>query len=477
MKRSILTTGLAACLLALATAPPVSATRPVPRPEKPAGALGALSRSFEELAASAAPAVVQIIATGYRLDDSPGAGELLDRRQSSGSGVILDPAGFILTNAHVVAGIDRIQVLLAPPPVPDASQHSIVRPRGRLVEATLVGMDRETDLAVISVKESGLPFLEFGDSDDVRPGQIVLALGSPLGLDGSVTMGVVSAIARQVRPEDRVVYLQTDAPVNPGNSGGPLIDTDGHVVGINTFIYTQSGGSEGVGFAVPSNIALNVYDQIRASGRVRRGMIGVGTQTITPELATGLKLARDRGVLISDVYPGGPAEQAGLAVGDIVLTLDDKPMENARQFEVNLYRRAVGQVVTLGILRAGAAKSITVPVIERPDDPGRFAALVQPDENLIPRLGVLAIGLEPAVRRLLPPLRRDKGVLVGGWNGLAPYGAPGLVAGDVIYALNGQPIADVPALRGAVAALPAGANVVLQVERDGELMFVAVEVR
>ena len=197
--------------------------------------------------------------------------------------------GYIVTNAHVVQGAHKVQVQLAAPRRGGA--RSILGPRPRLVGAQIVAIDEETDLAVLKVDEKALPFLELADSDGVRPGQLVLAFGSPLGLDSSVTMGVVSAVARQLEPDDPMIYIQTDASINPGNSGGPLVDTDGRVVGINTLILSQSGGNEGLGFAAPSNIVRNVFEQMRKYGRVRRGEIGVRAQTITPSLAEGLEAA------------------------------------------------------------------------------------------------------------------------------------------------------------------------------------------
>src|SRR2546426_888749 len=296
-----------------------------------------LNESLVRLTEKLTPAVVLVLSNAYKPagEQSEESAAAVTLRQSTGSGVVLSADGFIVSSAHVVAGATRVQVQLPPQDVPPGK--SIVRSRGRMVPAKLVGFDRETDLALLKVDAEQLPFLTLGDSDRVKQGQLVLALGNPLGLDNTVSMGVVSAVARQIRPDDRVVYIQTDAPINPGNSGGPLVDIDGNVVGVNTMILTQSGGSEGVGFAVPSNIVLTIMDQLSRTGTVTRGDIGVEAQTITPTLAAALGLPRDRGAVLADVVPERPADNAGLRIGDIVLSLNGKPMENARQFHVNLY--------------------------------------------------------------------------------------------------------------------------------------------
>ncbi len=436
-----------------------------------------LSASFEELSERVSPAVVQIVATGYqplRQDDAPGSG-LITRRQIGGSGVILDPDGYIVTNLHVVEGAGRIQVRLPPAARELAAAHSVLKPLGRLVGAQVVGVDRETDLAVLKVEASGLPHLDLGDSEAVRTGQLVFAFGSPLGLENSVTMGVVSAVARQLRPEDPMIYLQTDATINPGSSGGPLVDAEGRVVGINTFILSQSGGSEGIGFAAPSNIVRNVYTQIRATGYVRRGVIGVWAQTITPTLAAGLGLPRRRGVVLGDVYPGSPADRAGLRVGDIVLALDGKTMENGRQLDVNIYRRSVGEIVTLRVLRDGKQLTVRVPVVERPDDINRFSPMVTPEENLVPRLGILAVDLTPRTAGLLPMLRSRNGVVVAARSPDATYGRLALAPGDVIRSVNGHTVRNLGELRRAIAEIGPGEPVVLQIERLGRLRFLAFQ--
>src|SRR5262245_30615806 len=317
------------------------AARPAPESSRGISDLTRLSTTIEALVARVRPAVVQVATTAYVAGvTAPGAG--FATQQGTGSGVLLSADGYIVTNAHVVEGARRVQVVLTLPGPGPAEPKSVLKPAGRVVGAQVIGVDRESDVAVLKVAEEGLPFLPFGDSESLRQGQLVVAVGSPLGLAGSVTFGVVSAVARQVKPEDRMVYIQTDAPINPGNSGGPLLDTEGRVMGINSFILTQSGGSEGIGFAAPSNIVRNVYEQIRRTGKVHRGAIGVSAQTVTPTLAAGLGLAQPWGAVLADVAPRGPAAAAGLAIGDVVLTLDGKPLENGRQLEVNLYRHAVG---------------------------------------------------------------------------------------------------------------------------------------
>jgi serine protease Do len=255
--------------------------------------LNRVSDLFEALSEEAGPSIVQVFASGYVVPQGCGqTGNLITRQIQSGSGVILGEDGYIVTNAHVVNGAQRVQVLLARKNNGSPGR-LILKPRGEAIDAEVLAIDSETDLAVLKIPVTGLPVLELGDSDELRSGQLVFAFGSPLGLDSSVSMGVISSVARQLRPDDPMIYIQTDASINPGNSGGPLIDTNGRVIGINTFILSQSGGKEGIGFAAPSNIVRNVYYQIRVSGRVRRGEIGVNAQTITPEIARGLGLSRN----------------------------------------------------------------------------------------------------------------------------------------------------------------------------------------
>jgi serine protease Do len=459
---------IVAAALVLAAAPARAQTRAAALTE---GDLVQTSRQLEQLAARVGPAVVEIITLGYASEDisDDERGLLVAPSRGSGSGVILGADGYIVTNAHVVEGAHRIQVQVATPPPDDEKHHSVLQSHARLLTGRLVAIDEETDLAVIKVEAKGLPTLDFADSDQVHPGQLVLAF------DSTVTLGVISAVARQLEPDEAMIYLQTDAPINPGNSGGPLVNVDGKVVGINTLILSQSGGNEGLGFAAPSNIVRNVFEQIRKYGRVRRGEIGVRAQTITPLIAEGLHLPRETGVILSDVYPGTPAERSGLKAGDIVVSLDGKPMENGRQMQVNLYGRAVGDTVQLEIERGTTVQPVLVKVAEREDDPTRFSPLVAPDEPYIDRLGVLGLTLDAKAAEMLPDLRFTSGVVIAATSAATLSGAEGqLKSGDVLHDVNGKPVTSVEELRAAIARLKAGDAVVMQVEREGELIYVAL---
>ena len=430
----------------------------------------ALDARLETLSRQVAPSVVQVVASGY----TAGGGALLSRARSYGSGAIIDEDGWIVTNAHVVEGARAVYVeLLRLRETGETG--SILRPRSRRLPARVVGADLETDLAVLKVEASGLPALPLADSEQLHQGQLVLAFGSPLGLENSASLGVVSSVARQLKPDSPMIYVQTDASINPGNSGGPLVDVEGRMVGLNALIATQSGGHDGIGFAIPSNIVQTVYEQLREQGLVRRGVIGVRAQSITRALGDGLSLGVHNGVVLSDVRPGGPADVAGLRAGDIVVSLDGKPMENARQLDVNVYQRALGDTVTLEIARSGARRSFPVTVVERPRDPDRFASLVTPERNLVSRLGVLAVELDEDLVKVAGPLRGSEGVLVAARSGGGAGVDDDLRPGDIIYAVNGVSVRGLAELRSAVRTPGSGESLVFHVERGGRLLFVVVE--
>jgi serine protease Do len=450
---------------------------PAKQPIQQTDALHDLSTQLETLSHRVSLAVVQIFSTGYVLNDERDSGSnaaIVTRQHATGSGVVLSADGYIVTNAHVVANARKVRVRLANE-APGGGDGSM-QPSGKMLEATVIGVDRDTDLAVIRVDRNDLAPLPLGDSDSLHQGQLVMAFGNPLGLENSVSMGVVSSVARQIKPDDTMIYIQTDAPINPGNSGGPLVDADGRVMGLNTFILSQSGGSEGLGFAIPANIIRNVYQQIRQEGHVHRGEIGVYAQTITPPMAAGLQLSQDWGVLLSDVDPGGPGDIAGLKPGDIVLSLNGKVEPNARQMEVDLYRYPVGAKVDVQLMRNGEKQTVQVVTVERHGDPLRFADMVDPAKNLVNRLGILGIDIDQRVSALLPDLRRHYGVVVAARGGDPAYSGDSLHLGDVIYEINNAHVTDVASLRKQLDQLKDTDVVVLQVERDGRLMYVTLEI-
>ncbi len=444
-------------------------------PEKTTSALNSLSNAFENLAEFAGPAVVQIFSTAYAPGDGSTTASIITRQSSTGSGVIVDPNGYIVTNAHVVSGAHQVRVLLPTTIERESNITSILKPGGLRVEARIIGVDTETDLAILKIEGSDYPYLAFGDSDLLRQGELVFAFGSPLGLSNSLTMGVISSVARQLEPESPMVYIQTDAPINPGNSGGPLLNSNGEVVGINTLIFSRSGGSDGIGFAAPGNIVRAIYQQLRKNGRVRRGEIGVFPQTISPAIAAGLGLNKQWGVVLSDVVPSGPAAEAGLRPGDVILSLDGKQMENARQFNVNVYQRELGATVALVVQRAGQVLNFQVEVVERPDDPSRFFDMVDPSKNLIPELGILAIDINRRVEEMIPRRRKRFGVLVAATAQDAPTVSLRFQPGDVIYSVNQIEVTGLTSLRQALTSVADAGAIVVHTERRGRLLYVILE--
>ncbi|MBI4874687.1 MAG: trypsin-like peptidase domain-containing protein [Acidobacteria bacterium] len=437
----------------------------------PVRVLAEFSDAIEELARKTSPAVVQLTVrtrTPVEGGDERRAG-FLARQEVTGSGVVLDPAGYIVTNAHVVEGARGIDVsVIERAPAEGGEDH-------RHYPGKIVGVDRETDLAVLKIEAQNLPTLAFLDSEKLKQGQIVVALGSPLGLENSLTVGFVSAPVRHLRPDRPVFYIQTDAPINPGNSGGPLLDIDGRIAGINTMILSQSGGSEGIGLAIPSNLVQRVYRQIVAEGRVRRGAIGIIPEDITPTLAAALKLDRHTGVILSDVLPRGAAEAAGLAVGDILVAADGKPLRESRQLVSAIFQHAIGDEIRLDVERGGLRLPIAVTVMERPSSPAALAELANGEENLVRQLGILALTVDGTITASLKDLRRLYGVAVAAIPAEFAAFNPGLVAGDVIYELNGKRIASLDELRASLGGLKRGDPVALLVERQGQLVFVTFE--
>jgi serine protease Do len=439
-------------------------------------ALKEFSKTLEELSSRAGRSVVQIFVSSYVTTDSTDQGsELLSKESSSGSGIILTADGYILTNAHVVRSAHDVRVQLNIR-MEDEARAQGDRSLNRPIDGKVVGVDRDSDLALVKIDRTNLPFLSFGNSDELRQGEVVLALGNPLGLDNSVTMGVVSAVSRQIKGDGPMVYIQTDTPINPGNSGGPLLDADGQVIGINTLIFTQSGGSEGIGFAIPSNIANEVYVQLKAKGHVHRAQLGIVGQTITPEMAEGLSLEIDHGVVISDLEPNGPGVKAGLQVDDIITGLNGRSVTSLHQLEASIFRLAPGTTVDLRIQRGDGELNIAIVAEEQSgDELDSLADMVDPSKNVVNELGIVGLDINKQVLKLLPELRRPEGVVVAARKANAPYSGPLLQTGDVIFELNRHVVNSVDSLRKILAGMKSGQSAVLLIQRSGVLMYVALQ--
>jgi serine protease Do len=465
---------IVALLSAVSLVPAASLAGQTPQRAGTPDVLHQLNDSIEALVRHVSPSVVQIVATGYRSTEENNRGQadvVIGRQRAIGSGVIMDPEGYILTNAHVVNGAQQIEVIVPSPGTaavpPDADA------RGQTYQARLVGVTREIDLAVLKIDAHGLPALALRASIVPRQGEMVFAFGSPEGLRNTVTMGVVSSVARQPDPDSPLVYVQTDTPINPGNSGGPLVDADGGLVGINTFMLSSSGGNQGLGFAIPAGVVAFAYPQLLKYGHVHQPEIGAILQTITPELAAGLHLQRDFGAIVSDVVPGGPADTAGLKIQDIILSVDGAPAESLPLFNHNLYLHGSGEHAKIEVLRGSNRVQLDVPLIERPHKADSLVDTADPVKNLIRLLGILGIELNLDLARDLPALRIPTGVIVAAKTLGAADGEVPLETGDVIHAINGTTITTLAELRDALAKLKPGDAVALLVERYTQLIYVS----
>jgi serine protease Do len=468
-------------LFLLAAALFLTASQPLAAQTEPAGrssdVLHQLNDSVEALVDRVSPTVVQILVTGYGSAEDSERGQtdlIIGRRRAIGSGVIVDPEGYIVTNAHVVTGAQNIEVLVPPKPSSALQMDSGGGPQGKSYSARIVGISREIDLAVIKIDAHALPSISIsGKMKPARQGEMVFAFGSPEGLRNTVTMGVVSAVARQPDPDSPLVFVQTDTPINPGNSGGALVNADGELVGINTFILSSSGGNQGLGFAIPAGVVASAYPQLLKFGHVHQPTIGALVQTITPEMAVGLHLQRDFGVLVSDIVPGGPADTSGLKIQDIILGVDGAGVASLPQFAQSLYLHKTGEHAQLQILRGTDRLQLDVPLVERPHKEDTLADLADPVKNLVRPLDILGIELNLELAHSLPDLRVPTGVIVAARTLGARTGEIPLQTGDVIHGLNGIPITTIDGLRKALADVKAGQPVALQIERHEQIFFVS----
>lgn len=398
----------------------------------------------------------------------PGAPDGMPRGVSMGTGFIISADGYVLTNHHVVDGADSVKVKLSD---------------RRELTAKVVGSDPQSDVAVLKVSATGLPVLRLGDSRTLKPGQWVVAIGSPFGLDHSVTAGIVSAVGRAnpYANQRYVPFIQTDVAINRGNSGGPLLDTRGQVVGINSQIFSNSGGYMGVSFAIPIDTAMAAVNQIKATGRVQRGMIGVSLQAVTAENARGFNLPDTSGALVSGVQPGGPGEKAGLQAGDVIRAVDGQPVIQSSDLPPIVGAMAPGSRVRLKVLREGRERDVAVTLSELDEAPvAGGPAFGQPRQGAAPAaaanpLGLVGQDLDADDRRQLG-IGGGEGVGIARVQGLAAREA-GIRNGDVVLAVGRVPVGSVAALDRELAKARAGQTVMLLVRRGAGTQYIAVAPR
>ncbi len=384
-----------------------------------------------------------------------------ETEQALGSGVIVRPDGYILTNDHVVDGASDIKVNFN---------------NERSYTAKIVGTDAPSDLAVLKIGASGLPTLPLGDSDKVRVGDVVLAVGNPLGIGETVTNGIISAKGRATETGTGSFqdFLQTDAPINRGNSGGALVNTRGELIGINSQILSPNGGSIGIGFAIPSDMARGVMDQLMKKGKVQRGMLGVTIQQLTPELASGLGLKENKGVLVSGVQPGGPAASAGLHSGDVILQVNGKDVNDSNELRNEIAAMPPGTDVTLTVLRNGNRQEFHVRLAELTTENAR-ANQEQGGGNGGggAQLGVELTPLTPDIARQIGVPRTEQGVVVSSVDPSGPAGQAGIQEGDVIEQVNRQPVRTPGDVRDALGKSN-GKPALMLINRQGQRVYVAV---
>lgn len=431
-----------------------------------------LSRTFINVAKQIKPAVVNIdvvektkrsamrMPEGFQLP--PGFGDTPRRQKGTGSGVIISSDGYILTNNHVAGDAEQINVKLSD---------------GREFKAKLVGKDNETDLAVVKIEAQNLSFARLGNSDSLEQGEWVIALGSPFGLQQTMTAGIVSATGRDLGAVagQFTNYIQTDASINPGNSGGPLINMQGEVVGINTLIFSQTGMSAGVGFAIPSNLATKVYAQLIKSGKVTRAYLGVLLQPVSPSLARTVGYNGTDGAVVNDLSKDdSPAARAGLRSGDVIVEFDGKRITSPKQLTEIVADAPVGKSSVVKYVRDGKVETATISLGERPPRQGEEEQMDQNEpEEQGGKFGASVANVTPELARQLK-LKVLTGVVIQNVQADGPAADAGLQRGDVIHRVNRVPVTNRQDFFRALASLKGEKEMTIQLERNGQLQFVAV---
>jgi serine protease Do len=445
---------------------------------------GGNAKSFVEIAKTVKPAVVNIAASrSGKSGDGPQSSPFDDpffrkffgdeffkreqphrerKERGQGSGVIVDSNGLIITNNHVVNKADDIRVILSDK---------------REFKGKLIGMDTKTDIAVVKIDATGLSTIPLADSDQLEVGEFVLAVGSPFGLTQSVTMGIVSAVGRAsmgiAEYED---FIQTDAAINPGNSGGALVNVKGELVGINTAIFSQSGGNMGIGFAVPSNLARSIMDQLVKTGKVVRGWLGVAIQELTPELASQFGLVDTKGVLVSDVMDDSPAKKAGFERADVITEYDGKPMDSPTHLRNAVAQTPIGRKVSIKVIRDKKPKTIEVTIVEQPKSLGQ-AGSEDNGESTAPAgvlsdLDVRELNEELASRYGIRPTER--GVVIIRIRPGSTAEDMGVREGDIVLEVNRKPVSSLKSYERAVSGLAKDQAVLLLLKRKGQTIYLTL---
>ncbi|MDB5905247.1 MAG: Peptidase Do [Betaproteobacteria bacterium] len=482
----LITLGVTACEPSpVTTAPPPESGAPAtpfpgPQPQADASATPRAQASglpdFTVLVETQGPAVVNVVTTRARSAGAAAGAPTDDplfeffrrfmpnpqqepepeqRGQGIGSGFIISTDGYVLTNAHVVADSDEVTVRLAD---------------SREFKGKIVGVDTRTDVALLKVAATGLPTVKLGNSENLKVGEWVAAIGSPFGFVNTITAGIVSAKGRSLPDESFVPFIQTDVAVNPGNSGGPLLNLRGEVVGINSAIYSRTGGYMGVSFAIPIEVALDVGRQLQATGKVTRGRLGVQIQALTPELANSFKLGDTKGVLVASVEPRSPADQAGIQPGDVILAYQGKPVTNANELPRVVAATPPGSVVTIDLFRGGAKRQVKATLAEFPSE--NVAQQQSPDT----RKSSNRLGL--TVRELAPAQRKQLGIEYGLIVEAVANPGPGmqLQRGDIIIAVNNVNFRSIEEFNRMLQKQPSGSVVALLVRRGDAALYIPVRI-
>jgi len=384
------------------------------------------------------------------------------KERSLGSGVIVSPDGYIITNNHVVEKADEIKVTLFDK---------------RVFKGRIVGVDSKTDVAIIRIDAGNLPVLSWGDSDTLQVGEFVLAIGSPYGLSNTVTMGIISAVGRaNVGIADYEDFIQTDAAINPGNSGGPLVNIKGELIGINTAIFSRTGGYQGIGFAVPSNMVRLVMDQLIQKGKVTRGWIGVSIQELTPELAQQFGLKKSKGALVSDVVKDSPAAKAGIVRGDIIIQFNGKEVKDVSSLRNLVAQSKAGSAISLKILRGGKELTVQVDIVELPREVAEVLPEQSPNEAEAKVLtGLAVMDLNKEIIRQLGFNKEEKGVVVVRVEPGSPADEAEMKKGDIIKEINKKEIDNLATYNQVLTNAKRNESMLLFINRGGKKFYVILK--